>query len=446
MNGQTQVIVIPILVVVVVLVIMIPLFVYVYKQAEEQKKIREALIKEWDDFVKNGKEIPPALFYDIRQLTLKQHTGNDASQYECEGVFAIAIYDEKRFFVGESKKLFNSIKSQLKGRGNKELFSDLQKNGVIWIKVIAFRFLGPDECKDAKANLVQEYNAKGLFQYGKNKPIESKQEKPRIVEDKPISYLHHKLPVTGMVRIVRQPRGGFIRPSDMEKSALVSKTHLNDGENVHPSLVGLAVDYLSRFMMGESKESAFKISLLGAKLLNHTNRPNFYLFVIKGLDDESIVAAIKLVSYDCVFRAGPHAYVDQSQLKPNKETIQNIREMVNRTIEFWKTYGPITIFGPTFEGGYTDSIATGDGDYLSKDTIWDYKVSKEPPTSKHTFQLLLYYILGIHSVHNEYKNIKYIGIYNPRLNNVYRYSLSLVSEEAIRYIEKEIIGYYEPKA
>ena len=120
---------------------------------------------------------------------------------------------------------------------------------------------------------------------------------------------------------------------------------------------------------------------------------------------------------------------------------ERLKEIPTRIIEFWKKYGPVTVIGPTFEGGYTNSIATGDGDYLSKDTIWDYKVSKGAPTSKHTLQLLLYYLLGKHSIHKEYESIKYLGIYNPRLNIAYRYQLDNLSKDTIETIEKDIIGY-----
>ena len=440
MQGHEEIIVIPILVVVVMLIVMIPLFIYVFKHAEQQRKIREDLIKEWNEFIR-GKEIPPVMFNDIRQITLKQYMGQNAMQYECEGAFVIAIYDEKRFYYGESKKLFNSINLQLKGRGNKELFSDLMKNGVIWIRAYSYQLLSSEERATLKERLIKQYSDRGLYQYGKKKPVVEKPRKIASVEQQEVSYLNHRLSVTAMVGIVKQPRGGFINPSSMEKIAFESTSALSEEENVHPTLIGLAVDYLSRFMLGDSKDSAFEISLKGAELLNHSTRPGAYLLTIKGLDDESIVAAIKLVSYDCVYRAGPQAYVDQSQIKPTKETINNIREMVNRTVEFWKKYGPVTVFGPTFEGGYTNSIATGDGDYLSKDTIWDYKVSKGAPTSKHTLQLLLYYLLGIHSIHEEYKEIKYLGIYNPRLNIAYRYQLDNLSKDTIETIEKDIIGY-----
>ena len=35
-------------------------------------------------------------------------------------------------------------------------------------------------------------------------------------------------------------------------------------------------------------------------------------------------------------------------------------------------------------GGYTYDVDRGDGDYLTEDTLWDYKVSKNKLTSKTT--------------------------------------------------------------
>ena len=94
--------------------------------------------------------------------------------------------------------------------------------------------------------------------------------------------------------------------------------------------------------------------------------------------------------------------------------------MVERSIAFWKKYGPITKDGFTFEkNGYTKTVDSGDGDYLTEDTLWDFKVSKSKPTNKHTLQLLMYWIMGQHSGKPEFKNITKLGIFNPRLNTVY---------------------------
>ena len=424
----------------IMIIVSVPLIIILKQNFNKQKKLREDLIQQWNEFVR-GQEISDYTFIFIRQISLKQYMGANAENYECEGCFIIADYSQMKFLYSESKRLFNSIFIQLKGRGNKELSNCMISDDLIKVKAFAYRFLSQEERSCLKEKLIKEYCDKGLIPFGKKSPVEKKTTKPVIVDAQSVSHLHHKMSVTGMVKNVKQPLGGYIKPSSMEKTILESPVSLHEQENIHPSLTGLVVDYLSRYMMGDSKEGAFQISLLGAELYGDSKKSKSYLSHIVGLDDESIISSIKLVSYDCVYRAGPHVYVDQSNVKPTKETIENIREMVNRTIEFWKIYGPITVFGPTFEGGYTNSISSGDGDYLSKDTIWDYKVSANRPNSKQTLQLLIYYLLGLHSVHEEYKNIKYLGIYNPRLNIVYRYPLNELPEETIHIVEKNIIGY-----
>ena len=162
---------------------------------------------------------------------------------------------------------------------------------------------------------------------------------------------------------------------------------------------------------------------------------------VNGLDDTSIVAAIKLTGFDVAYRATPAAYKPIEDINPDSYTISNVRIMVGRALDFFDRYGPVTKFGYTFEDGYTKVIGTGDGDFMTSDTLWDFKVSKNEPQNKHTFQLLVYYIMGLHSSHPEYRNIKQLGIYNPRSNKVYRYPIDKIGDEVIKRIEEEVIGY-----
>lgn len=78
---------------------------------------------------------------------------------------------------------------------------------------------------------------------------------------------------------------------------------------------------------------------------------------------------------------------------------------------------------------------------MTKDTLWDMKVLKKEIENKHTYQLLVYYLMGLHSKDPRYKSIKYLGIFNPRLNKVYRYNVDNISLETILRIEEEVIGY-----
>lgn len=135
------------------------------------------------------------------------------------------------------------------------------------------------------------------------------------------------------------------------------------------------------------------------------------------------------------------AYRPVEDIEPDGDTIENIRTMVERSLRFFNQYGPKVLDGLTFEGGYTGYVATGDGDFLTNDTLWDFKVSKQKLQNKYTLQLLMYWRMGLHSVHPEYKHVKYLGVYNPRMNTVYRLDVSKISADVISTVETEVIGY-----
>ena len=195
-------------------------------------------------------------------------------------------------------------------------------------------------------------------------------------------------------------------------------------------------------MLNNDKVSAFENSIRSAFFGGKGKRAKDLLCSIKGLDDTSIEAAIKLVGMgSSSLRTKDSKTGSKRRIVPNKKTIENVRIMVNRSLEFFRLYGPVIKYGYTFEGGYTDLISGGSGDFMTKDTLWDFKVSASEPISRHTFQLLIYYIMGLHSIHPEYKSIQQIGIFNPRLNKVYTYPVNQISSETILKIEQEVIGY-----
>lgn len=259
--------------------------------------------------------------------------------------------------------------------------------------------------------------------------------------------------VTKRISMIKQPRGGYINKNAFTIIPFEDGITLNESENIHASLIGIAVDYMSRFMLNTAKEEAFSISLKGARSLDlftldkkHSATKNAFKLIkeINGLDKKSITNACKLAGYDMCLRGGVIGitnYKPVEEINPDTDTIENIITMINRCSYFWKEYGPLIKEGFTFDGGYTDIISTGDGDYLTKDTLWDFKVSKYEPTPKHTLQLLVYYIMGMHSIHNEFKSIKKLGIFNPRMNKAYLININSISTEIIKEVSKSVIGY-----
>ena len=275
--------------------------------------------------------------------------------------------------------------------------------------------------------------------------------------------------VTDRIKEIKQPRGGYIKPSEFEKFELNDGITLSEEENVHGSIIGMVVDYMTRFAMGTDKKEAFIISLSGAALREQLTKDKALdiaaklLKGIKGLDDKSIVNACKLTTFDVWYRNPMAAMLAKGyeETNPDEDTIKNIQTLIQRSIAFFKTYGPITKDGFTFEpvkpnekvdddmintgkwtsGGYTGTVCSGDGDFLTADTLWDFKVSKAKPTSKLTLQLLMYWIMGQHSGQECYKSISRLGIFNPRLNVVYLLDMSKVSADTIKEVEDEVICY-----
>lgn len=253
--------------------------------------------------------------------------------------------------------------------------------------------------------------------------------------------------VTGRARKYKQPRGGYIKPSEMEMIKREDSIELKD-ENISASIVGTVVDYMTRFMDGDTLEEAFKISLLGADRINEKEKANELLKKVHGLDEDSIISACKLVGFDTAFRAGPMTYKPVEDINPDKDTINNIIVMIKRCLSFIEDYGPIVDNGMTFIGGYTPTVVSGDADFMTEDTIWDLKVTKNPIKPAHTLQILMYYIMGCRAIklnaeHNFKNKIKKIGIYNPRKNEVYILEISKISVETVKEVETDVIGYKE---
>lgn len=265
--------------------------------------------------------------------------------------------------------------------------------------------------------------------------------------------------VTQRIKEIKQPRGGYINPRTMlhEVSLGTRPPHDLKEENVSPGLVGTVVDYLTRFMCGTPVAEAFSVSLAGAHLLDKIlasmgEKPYALAQArelaahVTGLDDASITAACRLVGFDTVYRAGPQTYRPVDGIIPNRATIENIRTMVGSGITFFAEYGPVTHDGITFKGGYTGLVSYGDGDFMTRDAVWDFKCSVKPPTSGHTLQVAMYWLLGLHSVHaEEYRAIKRLGFFNPRLGSVYTVNVADIPAETLHEIETTVIGYGIPE-
>lgn len=256
--------------------------------------------------------------------------------------------------------------------------------------------------------------------------------------------------VTQRIKQVGQPRGGYINPKTLVKSVL-----FEDGvselpnESVHPSLVGLAVDYLTRYMLGDSAEEAFKISLLGLGVCESAGMKEdaeygreLFRRLSRDLNMTTVESAIKLCAFDVCVRAGMAGYKSIMLINADLYTCSNVAVMVKRNLNLFKVYGNPVLNGFVFKGGYTSTVSTGDGDFVTPDTLWELKVSVREPTKEWTLQTLMYWIMGLNSEHYEiFEKVKYLGIVNPRKNAVYRIAVADIPMKVIEAVERDVIGY-----
>ncbi len=248
--------------------------------------------------------------------------------------------------------------------------------------------------------------------------------------------------VTQRINSIQQPVGGYVPVSAMCVKQYRDNFSLNDKENIPANYVGLAVDYLTRFQVTGNLEEAFDIPILGAKILfhNYGMRKKFMycLELLESVKTGNISAAVQLTAYDDVYRAG---IIDLPKLSPDAATIENIKIMVNRGVSFLKRFSEVKT-GLTFEGGYTDIVVNGDCDYLTDNSLIDFKVLCGNVTNNHTLQILMYYLMGLHSIHSlEFQKVKWLALFNPRKNVVYYINVSKVPEAVINEVSREVIGY-----
>lgn len=266
--------------------------------------------------------------------------------------------------------------------------------------------------------------------------------------------------VSQVANSVKQPPLGYLPASMFEKIQMDDVQELVDmqEENIHHRIIGSAVDSLTRFLLTGNVKKAFEMSFTGAILaqkyfLRHRifNRPHYntashLASKIVRLGDESIEAACKLVSFDVWAMNNPREAMSwflPSDIRPNVDTIRNIRIMTERGVRFIDTYGPLRQAGFSISSGdCTTAVDSGGGDFLTEDGLWDFKTSNQMEVMPAwSLQILMYYIMTQHSHNEMYQNVKRIGFFNPRQNEVYQIFVNNIPQEIIETVARDIIGY-----
>lgn len=225
---------------------------------------------------------------------------------------------------------------------------------------------------------------------------------------------------------IEQPAGGHILPKPFEVKSLGKDTDaLNPEENVSLDLVASAVVYMTGVMSGELTESVFRFPLFVARRIGgdaFAVEAQHLIDGINGLDDGSIINALKLSGFGNRFLVDPENYQPLEEINPDEVTIQNVRTMVKRLLRFFDAYD---VKSPV------------------SDTLWDLNVSMLRPTEAQTLHLLTAWRKRLRSPLTWWYDFKYLGIYNPRLDKVYRISVDAIPEDLINEIDRDVLGYSE---
>lgn len=272
--------------------------------------------------------------------------------------------------------------------------------------------------------------------------------------------------VTARIKEINQPYGGYL-PSKM----FICKQY-SDNKEVKPlsdkyySMVqGTMTDDLVRLEYGFNRNDVFRLAILGATLLDAAmlcsisgydgvmaiNKTRELLSRVNGLDNNSLHSVYRLVELEGCYRNINNVLkIDvYSLLNPCKYSefdimANNIRVMVERTVKFIRGINKGKIYsGLTFEGGYTLNVNSGDCDYVVGDTLIDLKCSvSKYMRSDWSLQLLMYYIMGLHSENSEiFENVKYLCIFNAVYNKSYTLDISKIDDKTMYIVSKDIIGY-----
>lgn len=252
--------------------------------------------------------------------------------------------------------------------------------------------------------------------------------------------------VTTAIKYINQPRGGYIKHGDFTETWFSGHrvdSMIDTGvENLHPTITGLVVDYLTRLNYDKNGAGwVFHISVLGMTLQRlGSEKIDSLINTIENteyLSDDMIKTAVHLVNYDTVVRAGYPVSEDSIKM-PDEITINHIRQLVKRSIIYLDKVGLKECDLHFDKCAFSDVVTKGDAGFMSDTKLIDMKVSKGHRVTKDwSMQLYIYYLLAKRSNIHIYHNISHIAIYNPRLDVEWSLKVDNIDNEIQGIIQNE---------
>lgn len=257
--------------------------------------------------------------------------------------------------------------------------------------------------------------------------------------------------ISEIAKQTKQPYGGYLNPKKFTVISDFQNSVPLEGENIRATIIGATVKHLTQFCLSGDLGASFSQSLAGyflggdelpAPIVIRNNQEqemnivDVLMNVSQNLSTRAVASASVASAFDIWGEDMETAFIMRSPWDnlPNVETVGHIREMVKTSCLFFRKYGPVTKVNADFSSGYTKELDAGTGDIVTEDTIWTVKVTKGKLSSKHTLQAALTYLLAGRTDEECFRQIKNIGVWNPRTGLAYT-----VNAEKVK-TELEIIG------
>lgn len=247
--------------------------------------------------------------------------------------------------------------------------------------------------------------------------------------------------ITALSNKVKQPKGGYLPVKLFKEIHYNTKNELFPDENVSKSLIGTTVDNMTRILLGAKPKKVFQPAINGMMAAKVDIFGDSFDLIdeVTGLDDDSILAAFQLSIYEAIYRNGYRTSVNLENKLTDNHTIGNIKEMINRSLAYFKQQEHIIDVGERLFVKYKGDTIYGDYDYLTEDSLIDMKVLSKKITNKHTLQIILYWIIGMKSDKKQFSNVKHLKFYNPRLNVEYQFDLYDLTPQLLKPILEEVL-------
>lgn len=256
---------------------------------------------------------------------------------------------------------------------------------------------------------------------------------------------HRSYSVSKRAYTVKQPYGGYLSLDSLQTVELGHGIHnLNPKENVSPQIVGTAVEYLALMpTVGWGREVCAQALWKSEPIRKDQHMYELADDLGKDLEDDTVLDVLWIASYLYGGFADLNQRIPFDRDAVSKDTVSNVRILAQRTRNFISKYGPLTDWRFGMNGGYTKTVSSGYGDYITADGLYDLKVSSDAFTKEQTLQILMYWRMGLHSYNPNFEDVKFLGLFNARKNVLKRIAVDRIPEDVIVEVERDVIGYPE---